>query len=276
MIILIVSYPKSGNTWMRRFLCCYTRNRKVPLNEMASIAPIDSSIGLWKNFAGVDFDPTEGLNAIKRKGEFFKALRSKIGENKIILKAHSANVLVEGENIYPSDCVDRVIHIVRHPLDVLPSYSHHMGMEIEKAWGSMNNSGLTLNPKDKQLKEYLSSWDRHTDSWMAYGQKNPEKYLQVRYEDLLSKPITSFQKVIKHCEFNYSELKLAKSIVWSDFKEMKTEEESLESGFKEAVKGRKFFRSGTVGDGAKVPLSISLEMKEKYKGVMKKLKYEIN
>lgn len=276
MIILIVSYPKSGNTWMRRFLCCYTRNRKVPLNEMASIVPIDSSIGLWKNYVELDFDPSDGLNAIKRKPDFFKALRKKIGNNKFMLKAHSANVLVDGQNIYPPDCVDRVIHIVRHPLDVLPSYSHHMGMSLETAWKSMNNPGLTLNPKEKQLKEYLSSWDKHTDSWMAFGQKNPEKYLLIRYEDMVSKPLTTFGKVVKHCEFNFSELKLAKSVVWSDFKEMKTEEENLESGFQEAVKGRKFFRSGMIGSGSKIPKEIAQEMRIKYEKIMKKIKYEID
>ena len=260
---------------MRRLLCCYTRNRKVLLNEMAGIAPIDSSIALWKSYAEVDFDPEEGLAAISRKDDFFKALAKKVGSGKLLLKAHSANVLVNKKNIYTADHVDKVIHIVRHPMDVLPSYAHHMGMDVDVAWKSMQNEKLVLNPKEKQLKEYLSSWQNHTHSWLNFGKKNPTQYLFIRYEDLQTKPITTFKKVIEFCEFPYSESKLAKAIAWSDFSEMKLEEDTLAEGFKEAPKGRKFFRSGKVGGSSQLPIKLVQDMESKLSSTMSKLKYGV-
>lgn len=243
---------------------------------MASIIPIDSSIGLWKDFAKVDFDPEEGMAAITKKEFFFKALSEKVGDKKFMMKAHSANVMYRSKPIYPSQYIDKVIHVVRHPLDVLPSYAHHMNHSIDKAWSSMQNQNLALSPKERQLKEYVSSWENHTASWMQFGQKNPENYLLIRYEDMLERPITAFSRAVKHLGFAYSELKLAKSIVWSDFKEMKTEEENLEEGFKEAPKGRKFFRLGAVGQGGgQVPQEIADEMKLKYRDILQKLKYSI-
>jgi hypothetical protein len=203
----------------------------------------------------------------------YKALAEKVGDKRLFLKSHSANLTINKNAMFDMKHIDRVIHIVRNPFDVLPSFAHHMGLTVEDAWVKMQNDSLAMNGSEKQHREVSSSWQLHTNSFLSIAH-NPDKYLLIRYEDLKMKPITTFKKVIEFTGLNYSEERLVGAIYRSSFENMKAQEDK--DGFKERAKDRTFFRKGQIGNFKdEVPEKIREEMQEKYADICKKLKYKI-
>jgi len=275
LIIVIASWPKSGNTWLRSQLTKYISKTDIDLNNMASLVPIDSAKSLWKEYLGMDVSAVKGKDIFAHRFSMYDTLEQKLGPKKrLFLKSHSANVAIKGHNNFNLDAIGKVVHIVRNPFDVLPSFANHMGLPIDKAWKSMQSKGLALNESDKQFSEFISSWDYHTQSFLALRPKK-DKYLMVRYEDMKLQPITTFSKVIEFIGLKHDENKIIDSIWYSKFENLKSREE--ESGFKEAPAGRKFFRSGKIGAFKdEIPEAILAEMTEKYAGLMKSLGYQFS
>ena len=271
MICLLASWPKSGNTWMRSLICNYLKGKQVSINEMAKTIPIDSSRGIWTEYLGLP--KYEGNDSIKNRAKMYAALAKKVGDKRLFLKSHSANLSINGNQMFDMKYVDRVVHIVRNPFDVLPSFAHHMGIPVDEAWTKMRNDKLAMNESEKQHREVSSSWELHTNSFLSIAH-NPDKYLLIRYEDLKMKPITTFKKVVEFTGLNYSEERLVGAIYRSSFENLKSQEET--DGFKEKAKDRTFFRKGQIGSFKdEVSLEIREEMKVKYAEICKKLKYQV-
>lgn len=273
MLTVIASWPKSGNTWIRSILTCYIKQKLVPLDEMAKIVPIDTATSLWTEYVGIEVpDPNKAL--LQRK-EFYRTLKSKIGDKNLYLKSHSANIDVHGSSMFDHDSIDKFIHVVRNPFDVLPSFASHMNLSIEDAWLRMQNDKLGLAPTDKQLREMPSSWLMHTKSFLALQKAHSDKYCVVRYEDLKLKPYTTTKKIIEFLGLELNEERIVNAVYWSSFKSRKQEEE--DNGFKERPRAEtSFFRKGEIGSFVNdVPLEIRQEMSEKYSDICKVLKYSI-
>lgn len=272
MLTVIASFPKSGNTWIRSLLTCYIKNRRVNLDDMASIVPIDTSRGLWSEYVGIK-DVTDE-NVFQNRARFYRALKEKIEGKNLYLKAHSANLNVKEYPLFAHDVIDKIIHIVRNPFDVLPSFTNHMGISIEDAWIKMKNDSTALQGNDKQYRELVSSWHLHTKSWIA-RRNETDRYIFVRYEDLKLKPITAMTKIIDFLGIGTDEERVANSIYWSSFKNRSQEEE--EEGFKERPRAdSKFFRKGQIGSFHQdMPEHIKNEMMEKYEEFCNKLGYKV-
>ena len=258
---------------MRSQLTNYISKTDVDINSMASMVPIDSAKALWKDYLGIDRSDVKGKDIYAHRSDMYKALEQKLGPKKrLFLKSHSANVAIKGHNNFNLDAIDKIVHVVRNPFDVLPSFANHMGLPIDKAWKSMQSQALALKESDKQFSEFISSWDYHTQSFVSLRPKT-DKYLMVRYEDMILKPITTFNKVIEFIGLKVDENKVFESLWNSKFENLKSREE--ETGFKEAPAGRKFFRSGKIG-GFKneIPEEVMAEMTKKYAGLLKQLGYQ--
>jgi len=275
LIIVIASWPKSGNTWLRSQLTQYISKTEIDLNNMASMVPIDSAKSLWKEYLGMDVSEVKGKDIFAHRSSMYATLDQKLGPKKrLFLKSHSANVAIKGQHNFNLDAIGKIVHIVRNPFDVLPSFANHMGLPVDKAWKSMQSKALALNESDKQYSEFISSWEYHTQSFLALLPKK-DKYLMIRYEDMKLRPITTFNKVIEFVGIKQDENKIIDSIWKSKFENLKSREE--ESGFKEAPSGRTFFRSGKIGAFKdQIPEDIMAEMTEKYAGLMKTLGYQFN
>jgi hypothetical protein len=152
----LVSYPKSGNTWVRFLLA----NLLHP-NEKVGFANINELL------------PAPGVSS-KR---FLKKLR-----RPRIMKSHE-----------PFDVRFRkVIYLVRDPRDVAVSEYH---FSLKKHYISAETS-LDQFMKKFLAGESSSygSWWEHAASWIATRQGNPA-FLLVRYEDLLSDSINETRRI---------------------------------------------------------------------------------
>ena len=158
----------------------------------------------------------------------------------VFVKTH--NYLGEsfGYPIHNMDVTAGAIYILRNPLDVVLSLSHHFGLSVDEAIGMMGDQESTTGGTDKHVLEYLSSWSIHVQSWTQHP--NPQLHV-VRYEDLLSKPKKHFKQVANFLGLKPPAERLDRAIRFSSFKVLKAQEEK--AGFRErSSKAASFFREG--------------------------------
>lgn len=152
----LVSYPKSGNTWVRFLLA----NLIYP-NETVGFANINRLL------------PAPGVSSRK----FLRNL-----PRPRILKSHE-----------PFDIRFRkVIYLVRDPRDVAVS-EYHFDLKKRYIEPDVTLEQFVKRFIAGETSSYGSWWE-HTASWIAARQTNPA-FLLVRYEDLLSDSIGETAKI---------------------------------------------------------------------------------
>jgi hypothetical protein len=152
----LVSYPKSGNTWVRFLLA----NLLYP-NETVGFSNINRLL------------PAPGVSS-KR---FLKAL-----PRPRILKSHE-----------PFDArFKKVIYLVRDPRDVVVS-EYHFNIKKRYIETSLSLEQFVKPFLAGETSSYGSWWE-HAASWIGARQGNPA-FLLVRYEDLLAEPVPETAKI---------------------------------------------------------------------------------
>ena len=248
-IVWLVSYPKSGNTWFRMFLANYLKNGSEPvsLKEIES-TPLASS--------AIDFEEVIGLNPFELtadevdfyRPDFYRILSEeakKTGEVSY-KKTHDAYTLnATGEPLFPEETSRGAVYFVRNPLDVCVSYANHGAGQVQRMVGFLlNEESYVAGKRSGQLRQKLLSWKSHVKSWI--GQSLIPVHA-VRYEDMQQKPTEIFGSIITFLNLEYSEERLAKAIVFSDFKLLQQMEK--EKGFAEkSQRSKNFFWKGKIGN----------------------------
>jgi hypothetical protein len=246
-IVWLVSYPKSGNTWFRIFLTNYLEsgNNPVDLNQIRT-----SSIGS----SALDFESTIGLDPFELTIEeiegyrptVFRSLSEDHSSGLLYKKAHDAYTLNSENNpIFPTDITFKALYFVRNPLDVCVSYANHSATSCEIMINIIcSESTIIGRERGPQLRQRLLSWSGHVKSWLEQAEI---EIMPIRYEDLKTKPIETFSRIIKFLELDYDESRVIKAIGFCDFKLLQQMEQ--EKGFKERKEVcQQFFWNGTIGN----------------------------
>ena len=244
-ILWLASYPKSGNTWMRAFLANHFRggDRPVPINRLP-----DYAIG--DNFR-IHYERVSGRPAATIGEEEARRLRPLVhhwfavarGETAIV-KTHSLLGEVDGAPLITPEVTAGVLYIVRNPLDVAVSFAHHYQTDYERAVEAVCRPGNFLPPSDRLLAQYIGSWSEHVRSWT----ETPGlRRLVVRYEDMLQRPVRTFEQVVRFLGLPEAPARLRRAIRFSSFEQLRAQEQR--EGFVEARPDRRvpFFRSGRRG-----------------------------
>ena len=247
-LMWIASYPKSGNTWTRNFLhnligVCEGRSDEAQdINEMMRRST-------WELFA----PPYEEIlgKPIKEcsRAEIASVrplVQSHVAENAdgvAFVKTHHALVLDRGYSTINFDVTAGAIYIVRNPLDVAVSFSHHMNASVDEAIERMALDGLETAISERVIHEVYGSWRQHVESWT----RKPHRTIYVmRYEDMLTDPEKTFGRLARHLHIKASPTQLKKAIELSSFENLQKQED--EHGFREKPeRAERFFRSGTSG-----------------------------
>ena len=231
MIVWIASFPKSGNTWLRAFLCSY-----LYMN------PEDNNFdfGLFKNILRFPSSKQYKDIGIKPKNfedvaKYWIAVQEKINSNKKInfLKTHNAFGDLENSPFTNKNNTIGAIYLVRDPRDVLVSYSRHLELSIDKTLELVleddHKGWLNENKKDV-LGEIRGSWAQNYNSWKNYYLT--EKII-IRYEDLIKDPFNSFSNIIRYLNklfgLEINDEKIKKCIEITDFNKLKNLE--MKTGF---------------------------------------------
>ncbi len=184
--IFIVSYPKSGNTWMR-FLLANLLNPDIHVgfNNIETLAP------------DIYAHPNRHLN--------------RIGSPRL-LKSHE----------YFDPRYRKVIYIVRDPRDVAVSYwNHHIKFGIISSSDSKSDfiDRYTAGKLDP-----FGTWAEHVGSWLG-AREMDKHFLLIRYEDMLSDPLTGAKRITRHLSLSLAHEEVIAAVEASSFKKMKHDEQ---------------------------------------------------
>ena len=250
-MIVIASFPKSGNTWVRLFLGAYYHMRTAEQLMSAGFVPLYEGQAA---FEALTFKPFK-LDQIQLYWSLYKQLVSS-GQTKFF-KSHLAWVPMGNEPIFPSDT--RAVHLVRDPRSVCRSWANHAGLSLEDSARQITQPGFRLPHRVRKTDRTLpatveetiwhpvGSWRFHTESWMSA----PIERLQVRYEDLKADPEAGFREILAFSGVDIFEDRLAFALQETAFESLQKAEQKV--GFKEAseLASEGFFRSGGADDGSK-------------------------
>lgn len=180
--VFIVSYPKSGNTWVRFLVGNYITENKLDF--------INSN----------DFIPD--MHAHPEKCEALTGQR--------IMKSHF-DFTPEFKN---------VIYVVRDGRDVAVSYYYF----YLKYVFNKENAKPNFHEYSKLFLEggiAFGRWDRHVNSWLD---KHPERFLLLRYEDIMDNTEKALKDILLFIYGTYDEERIKKAVEASRFERMAEQE----------------------------------------------------
>jgi aryl sulfotransferase len=244
-LVLVASYPKSGNTWTRAVLEQLRRGPdwQFSINEMAS--------GFYSFRRRMLFDSLSPVNAADLFQEEIENMLPDIFRTMVnvdpstyALKVHDdAHRTASGEWMYPADAVYAVLYLVRHPFDVAVSVSHHLGTDVEQAVTLMRNENAIVHYYEQlpmSLPQHMGSWTSNIATWLGEA---PYQVTLARYEDMYANPVKEFGRLAKAAGFSASQDELGRAVGGAEFQKLRQEE--LTSGFRERpVTSPSFFRAG--------------------------------
>ncbi|MGD0191205.1 MAG: sulfotransferase domain-containing protein [Rhizomicrobium sp.] len=244
-LILVSSYPKSGNTWVRVVFDALKRGPGLNL----SIDQLDTGLyGFWRRLAFDQIAPANAadLGQDEIDEQFPEVFRQVAAEAPapVVLKVHDGAFRTRsGEWLFPPERVVAAVHIVRHPFDVAVSYAHHLGVSVEAAVMRMASDEIIAAPGGKlllPLPERTGSWSGHIGSWLD---QTAYKITLARYEDLHANPRGEFGRLAAAAGFALTSDNLSSAVESSNFERLR-EQERL-AGFQERPRtSSAFFRVG--------------------------------
>lgn len=192
----LVSYPRSGNTWMRFLLGNY--------------------------LIGETFD-------FLTKEKFIPAIRA--NTNKELLKVPKPRILKSHSqytSIYP-----KVIYIVRDPRDVIVSHYNWAKKNPNK---KRDNSKLTFEQYAEIFFKgdfSFGGWNEHVLGWRNNSHKIKNGFLFIKYEDLRNDTFNTLKKTLEFLNITAEENKVISAIKKTSFDQMKKLEKKQQAELKE-------------------------------------------
>lgn len=139
-----------------------------------------------------------------------------------------------------------MIYIVRDPRSVVKSFANHNQMSLEEATNKIlefttltGEKKHSLNMKD-QVVTHMGSWSSNYNTWKEF--KKLDRYLLIKYEDLISNREETFLKILKflfklrNINLIVDQNKLKNVINSTSFENLKKLEQ--QNGFTEHVKDK--------------------------------------
>ena len=185
MIVWLASYPKSGNTLLRSMLTAYLFSNDG-----------NYSFGLLKNikqFPNKRLFMKLGVD-IKNHNETIKnylKVQETFNKKNVVqfLKTHSCLFNFNKKNSFTNfNNSLGVFYIVRDPRNIVSSFAKFSNTTIENTAEFMIKSvgdGFT----------WTNTWSENFKSWKIF--RKYQKYMLVKYEDLIQNPETVFLEILK-------------------------------------------------------------------------------
>ena len=252
MIVWLASYPKSGNTLTRSILSSYfySKDGKFKFENLDKI----KQFPLANDFMSLGINPNNDEEVFKNFINVQNFINKK--KNKInFLKTHSSLCKVHNSNFTDYQNSLGVIYIVRDPRNIVTSMANHYDISVDEATEIIIDNKKFLDKSPKNCSVFVGSWGFNFNSWKEFQHKN--KYILIKYEDLINKKKTVFIKIFKFFEklgikVKLDMVKLNSAIKSTEFEKMKSlerqkdfEEAPID---KETGKRRAFFNLGPKND----------------------------
>ncbi len=240
-LIWLASYPKSGNTWARSFLHALIRGPESldDINNMKQLTTIDGRERWYRPFLNKPIEDCteEEVAAVRMEANEAIARNS---EGLTFVKTHNAFVENRGAPMINLNVTAGVIYLVRNPLDVAVSYSHHLNVSVDETIQVMNTPGFGSLNRPGICYDVQGSWKQNVESWTS---NIVPGILVLRYEDMVHHPVDTFGRLVSFLGVRISKRDLQGVLDACSFERLQKKES--EHGFNEKPKGAKqFFRQG--------------------------------
>lgn len=243
-IVWLASYPKSGNTWFRVFLANLISGKTEPVD----INQLDNGSLNSRPL----FDDSLGWESSDLSFEEFLQVRLDVQEvaargGLTFVKVHeSFTAPGTHASMFSRVATRAAVYIIRNPLDVAVSFSHHIGKSLDESIELLNNpDGGLARGADRlpwQLPQPLGDWSSHVRSWVEGAGIQVHV---VRYEDMKKSPLETFTAACEFLGIRRDPAAVRLALEHSKFETLKQQERA--KGFRESVGGREFFRKGQCG-----------------------------
>lgn len=243
-ILWLASYPKSGNTWLRAFLANYLRNASQPedINALPEFALGDMRVEPYARISRKEPAALSRAEINRLRPQAHRALAA-ASSGLVPVKTHTAIATIAGIPTITPDVTFGAIYVIRNPLDVAVSFSHHYAVSIDQAVTAICFRGLEIPAKEGHVVQVVSDWSTHVRSWLGAPGLNLKT---MRYEDMLASPRRAFAGVCDFLRMPRDEARLRRAIRHSSFRVLA--EQERERGFVERARGADaFFRRGRAG-----------------------------
>ena len=245
-IIWVVSYPKSGNTWVRLFLYFILTKAKSIMEDFPSLHefPVASNRLLFDEYLGVSSSDLTNDEIQNLRPSIYKEI-SKVSDGLKLFKVHDAFTLTtDGHPVFPPEISRAVVYIVRNPLDIVISSASHTNRSITSCIESLNDPGYTIASGTDELKaqvpQFLGSWSDHVNSWL---EQRLLPVILIKYEDLLFDSAKEFDRVLKILGIHATEEVFNLALKNCDFEHLRYLEKK--HSFREKpIQSKQFFREG--------------------------------
>ncbi len=184
----IVSFPKSGRTWLRFILANYYNmyfgiNEEIDLKNMFEFMPNNNHFEEMKGYYKYRFKNRKDVP--------------------LVLFSHDGYNHSQYEN-------KKVIFLKRNPIDTIVSYYFHIRFKPGYQ-GSISEFIRDEKYGINKIVKFIKKW----------GEELNENQMQISYEEMHEDMDNLLRKVIKYIGLNINEEYLSKAIQLSHFKEMK-------------------------------------------------------
>jgi hypothetical protein len=248
-IIWLASYPKSGNTWLRSFLHNFLRaaDRSYDINKLTDLTAGESMTELYRAQDPL-LDEHYTDDHVRELRPLVHRAISQRSPDTVLVKTHNALAEIDGAPLISLDVTAGAIYVVRNPLDVAISFSHHNRTTVDNIVEFMNARAAATTSNATNVYEFYDTWSGHVASWTATS--SPTLHV-MRYEDMLASPLKSFAGVVKFLGIEAPRRRIEKAVRLSSFQVLK--EQERRQGFRERPRAMDaFFREGKAGQWKKV------------------------
>ncbi len=242
----MVSYPRSGNTWLRFMIASLMQGgRRVDINAPNITVPI-ANRGEFDELFGIDSTILTDEEINRARPLLYSLLARRFQGPLIMRKVHDRCWRNgEGERMFPPELSLGAVYISRDPRDVAVSYAHFAGVGIDEMIGRMGDPGMTIPTRREhllpQFPQPLGTWSEHVLTWLD---DSDMPVCLVRYEDLLAEPAEQLARVAIFLGVSPGASREAAAA--AEFEVFGAQEE--DRGFREmAGRQTRFFRQGRAG-----------------------------
>ena len=263
----LVSYPRSGNTWLRFMLASLIEGGgPVDINETKAGA--QATHDEFDEVSGIDSALLTDEEIQRARPALYSFIARGAASTPILRKVHDRCWRnAEGSRMFPPEVSLGAVYIVRDPRDVAVSYAHFSGAGIDETIRRMGDAGNTIGFRLIQFPQPLGSWSEHVVSWLD---DSGMPIHRVRYEDLLAEPAAELAKVAVFLGMSPDGAPGAAAA--TQFENLRAQEE--ERGFRDLIYETRFFRQGRVGGWRSALSAAQVERIERDHGeVMARLGY---
>ena len=247
-LILLASYPKSGNTWMRTLLSNYLAGDGKPVSINALITSQILSRHQFDEWLGLTSAAMTRAEILRHRPRFHEFIATE-ADSPAFAKVHQPfQRLPGGAPLFSPPAIAGAVCIVRNPLDIAVSFAHHLQWDIDRTIAAMADPNLFADfPRNgihHQLPDPYRDWSGNVSSWLD---QDILPLRLVSYENLQADPEAALDAVLAFAGRRPDGARLARAAEFSRFQRLR--EAERREGFREKQPtAPSFFRKGRIGD----------------------------